>query len=252
VLVDDGTHTWHYEPRIHTVFVGPSLAGSADPIGTLPLDRYRAQMLGTEDVIGRPTVVVSLWPQDGRRERRMWFDRYMGVALRAEERDPDEGLIATSYFTRISFGLNVPEALFAPRLPAGARVISQPTAQGTLLQPDALGRLLGFAIKAPTTLPGGFMLTGGVPVRDGPVAAAHLRYTDGVRALALFLVPTNRIGPPGRGDPVPTLGRGARTVVVGALRLVAWDAGGMRQTLVGPLSLNELVTVADAITAGMR
>jgi outer membrane lipoprotein-sorting protein len=249
VLIDDGTRTWHYEPRIHTVFVGPSIAGPDEPVASVPLDRYRSRILGTEDVIGRRTIVVSLWPQDGKRERRMWFDRYMGVALRAEERDPDEGLIATSYFTRISFGLNIPEALFVPRLPAGAKVISQPMTSGTLLQPDALARTVGFAIKAPATLPGGFTLAGGAPLRDGPITAAHLRYTDGVRTLALFLVPTNRLGPPGRGDTVPQLGPSARTVVVGVLRLLAWDADGTRYTLVGPLAMNEMLALTGAIAA---
>ena len=252
VLIDDGTQAWHYEPRIHTVFVGPSLAGSADPVGAVPLDRYRYRLLGTEDVIGRPTIVVSMWPQDRKRERRMWFDRYMGVALRAEERDPDEGLVATSYFTRINFGLNVPPALFVPRVPAGARVITEPMPQDTLLGPEALGRAVGFSIRVPSALPGGFTLTGGVPIRDGPITAAHLRYSDGVRALALFLVPTNRLGPPGRGDPVPKLGPSARTVVVGVLRLLAWDAGGTRYTLVGPLATGELLTLTDALASGTR
>jgi outer membrane lipoprotein-sorting protein len=247
VLIDDGTRTWHYEPRIHTVFVGPSLAGPSEPADAVPLDRYRSRILGSEEVIGRRTIVVSLWPQGGRRERRMWLDRYMGVALRTEERDPDEGLVATSYFTRISFGLNIPNALFVPRLPAGARVLSQPIPDAALQQPDALGRAVGFAIKAPATLPGGFNLVGGVPLRDGPITAAHLRYTDGVRPLALFLVPTNRLGPPGRGDAVPKLGPSARTVVVGALRLLAWDAAGMRYTLVGPLTAGEMLTLTAAI-----
>jgi len=249
LVIDDGTQTWHYEPRLHMVFLGPSLAAPADAATMLDPGRFRVRLLGLEDVIGRPTVVLSLVPQNGRRERRLWVDRTTGVTLRFEERDPDEGLVVTAYFTRISFGLNVPAALFQPRVPAGARVISQAGPPGLLLPLPVLERSLGFPIRAPRTLPGGFALLGGVPVRDGPVMAAYLRYSDGARWLALFVAPAAQMGPPGRGDRVSALGPGGRTVVAGAIRLVLWEARGARLTLVGPLSLGELVTLASAVAA---
>ncbi|MDR7542881.1 MAG: sigma-E factor regulatory protein RseB domain-containing protein [Armatimonadota bacterium] len=247
VVIDDGSRTWHYEPRLHTVFVGPSVAVPAVAAERLPAERYRVRLLGIEEVIGRPTVVLSLWPQAGRRERRLWIDRLTGVMLRSEERDPDEGLVAVVYFTRISFGLNLPATLFQPRLPAGARVVRQDGPTTTPVPLSVLEQRVGFALHAPAALPGGFRLLGGSPVRDGPVVAAHLHYTDGIRPLALFVAPASRIGPPGRGDPVAGLGEDARTVVVGAMRLVLWRSGDRRLTLVGPLSLAELVRVAHRL-----
>jgi outer membrane lipoprotein-sorting protein len=247
LVIDDGARTWHYEPRLNAAFVGPTMAVPADAPLRLPAERYRVRVLGTEEVIGRPTVVLSLWPQAGRRERRMWIDRLTGVALRSEERDPDEGLVATAYFTRISFVLNLPGALFQPRLPAGARVIEQEMPSTALLSPQALAQRVGFPIAAPAALPGGFALAGGVPVRDGPVTVAHLQYSDGVRILALFVAPASRLGPPGRGAAVPGLSADARTVVVGAMRLLVWQSRGARLTLVGPLSLAEMTGVASAL-----
>ncbi|MGQ0571813.1 MAG: sigma-E factor regulatory protein RseB domain-containing protein [Armatimonadota bacterium] len=252
LVIDDGIQAWHYEPRLHMVFLGPSMAAPADAAMDLPLDRYRVRVLGTEEVIGRQTAVLSLWPRDGRRERRMWIDRTTGVALRTEERDPDEGLVATAYFTRISFALNVPDGLFRARLPAGARMVSQTARAGPLLSLPVLETNVGFSIRAPQRLSEGFVLQGGAPIRDGPVMAAHLHYSDGVRSLALFVAPARRLGPPGRGDPVPAIGPVGRTVVVGALRLVVWEAQGHRLTLVGPLSLSELVNLASMITAATR
>jgi outer membrane lipoprotein-sorting protein len=249
LVIDDGLRTWHYEPRLNIAFIGPSMAVPTDAAVRLAAERYRVRLLGMEDVIGRPTVVLSLWPQAGRRERRMWIDRFTGVALRSEERDPDEGLVATAYFTRISYGLNLPSALFRPRLPAGARVVSQDAPPSPLLSPAALERQVGFRIAVPQALPGGFALAGGAPVRDGSVLAAHLHYTDGVRALALFVAPAARFGPTWRGEPVAQLGAGACTQVAGAMRLLLWEARGVRMTLVGPLSLDELVAVAGALGA---
>jgi outer membrane lipoprotein-sorting protein len=247
LVIDDGVRTWHYEPRLNMAFVGPTMAVPSDAATRLPADRYRVRVLGVEDVIDRPTVVLSLWPQAGRRERRMWIDRFTGVALRTEERDPDEGLVATAYFTRISFVLNLPAALFRPRLPAGSRVINQDQAAGVLLPLRELEQRVGFGITAPESLPGGFVLAGGAPVRDGPVSAAHLRYSDGVRSLALFMAPASRLGPPGRGEAVPGLSADARTMIVGAMRLLIWQSGGTRMTLVGPLSLAEMLSVAASI-----
>jgi outer membrane lipoprotein-sorting protein len=250
LVIDDGIQTWHYEPRLNIAFQGPSLAAPADLAVTWPPGRYRVRLLGVEEVIGRPTAVLSLWPRDGRRERRLWIDRTTGVALRSEERDADEGLVSTAYFTRISFGLNVPDALFRPRLPAGARLIAQGGAPGPLLPLPVLERMIGFALPVPHALPGGFTLVGGEPVRAGPLLAAHLHYTDGARTVALFIAPAARLGPPGRGAPVAQLGSGARTVVMGSMRLLLWEGKGTRLTLVGPLPLVDLVRLATVITPG--
>lgn len=247
LVLDDGVRTWHYEPRLNMAFVGPTMAIPAEAAERLATERYRVRLLGMEEVIGRSTVVMSLWPHAGRRERRLWIDRMTGVTLRSEERDPDEALVATAYFTRISYGLNLPAALFQPRLPAGARVVSQEIPPAGLMPLPAVVERIGFRVSVPSALPGGFALLGGAPIRDGPVLAAHLHYSDGVRALALFVAPSARLGPPGRGDQVPVLGGDARTMVAGAMRLLLWETGGVRMTLVGPLSLGEMVTVARTL-----
>ncbi|MGQ0548560.1 MAG: hypothetical protein ACT4PY_02695, partial [Armatimonadota bacterium] len=81
----------------------------------------------------------------------------------------------------------------------------------------------------------------------GPVVAAHLRYSDGARALALFVVPARRVGAPGRGALVPSLGTQSRAIGWGATHMVQWESRGMRLTLVGQLPLADLVTIAGAI-----
>ncbi|MDQ7857950.1 MAG: sigma-E factor regulatory protein RseB domain-containing protein [Armatimonadota bacterium] len=247
ILIDDGLQAWHYEPRLHMVFVGPSLGPMTDAPLSFPIERYGARWLGTEEVIGRPTAVISLWPRAGGRERRLWIDRTTGVALRVEERDPADGLVLTAYFTRISFGLNLPPALFQPRPPAGARIVTQAEVTGPVLPLAVLERGVGFPVRVPQTLPGGFALLGGVPVRDGPVLAAHVQYSDGARVISLFVAPAGRFGPSGRGDAVAALGPGARTAVVGSMRLVLWDGPRTRLTLVGPLPLAELIALASAV-----
>ncbi len=249
LIVDDGSQTWQYEPRLNMMIQGPSLAPPLDVSTDRLLERYRIALLGVEEVIGRQTAVLSLKPRAGRGERRLWIDRLAGVALRIEEIDPDEGVVARTAFTRISYGLNFPDAMFRLRIPAGARVLTPTESSGPLVPLPVLERAVRFRLQAPQALPGGFVLVGGEPVHGGPVLAAHLRYTDGARHLALFVAPAARLGPPGRGDPVPALGPEARAIGWGATRLLQWEAGGMRLTLVGPQPLTDLVQIAAAISA---
>ncbi|MDR7556239.1 MAG: sigma-E factor regulatory protein RseB domain-containing protein [Armatimonadota bacterium] len=247
LVVDDGLQTWQYEPRLHVVIQGPSLA---PPVETPPprlLDRYEASVLALEEVVGRLAVHVRLRPRGAGGERRLWIDRYTGVVLRSEDRDPRDGVVATSYFTRISYGLNFPSAMFLPRIPAGARVLSPVETIGPLMSPDALQRQLGYAVQARAVLPGGFRLQGGEIAVAGVLRVAHLHYHDGIRALGLFVVPARRMGPPGAETPVPTLGATAGVITRGVLHMVQWEAGGMRYALVGPLPVADLVALARAV-----
>jgi outer membrane lipoprotein-sorting protein len=248
LVIDDGAQTWHYEPRLHLVIQGPTLGTPAEAAYDRLLARYTVALLSIEEVIGRQTAVLSLKPREGRGERRLWIDRITGVALRTEERDPDDGLVSTTYFTRISYGLNFPAALFRPRIPSGARVVSPVEPAGPLVSAPRLAQVVGFALDVPSTLPGGFRLVGGEPVHGGPLRAAYLHYTDGARRLGLFIAPTSRLGPPGRGAAVPRLGSEARAIGWGATRLVQWEARGLRMTLIGPLPLADLIQIARSLT----
>lgn len=252
LVVDDGLQTWHYEPRLHTVFLGPSLAPPPEPPPVGWLANYHLRLLGVEDVIGRRTALLSLRPRSGQGERRLWIDRTTGVALRAEERDPNDGLVMVAYFTRISFGLNVPSALFQMRPPAGARIIGQGGLPERLLALPDLERAVGFALSVPHTLPGGYSLRGGMPVRHGPLLTASLEYADGARSLVLFVVPAGRAGPPGRGTAVPLLGEGARAFGAGALRIISWEDGGRRLALAGTLPMADMLGIATALSKGSK
>lgn len=247
LVVDDGLQTWQYEPRLHVVIQGPSLAPPVEAPPARLTDRYEASVMGLEQVIGRLAVHVRLRPRGAGGERRLWIDRYTGVVLRSEDRDPVDGVVATSFFTRISYGLNFPSAMFLPRIPAGARVLSPAEVAEPVMPLGALERRVGYAVRAPAVLPGGFRLLGGEVVSAGVLRAAHLHYHDGTRALGLFVVPSRRLGPPRSEIPVPMLGPRAAATARGATRMVQWETGGMRYALVGPLPLADLVTLAQAV-----
>ena len=120
LIVDNGSTAWHYEPRLNMAFQGPTMQGellSRD--FTLLMRNYRVSALGVEDVIGRQAYVIALDPIKPGVHRQLWVDRSTGTVLRSEERDPTRGVVMSTYFSRISFSLNLPEAYFQFRLPAG-------------------------------------------------------------------------------------------------------------------------------------
>ncbi|MGH2399197.1 MAG: LolA family protein, partial [bacterium] len=151
LIVDDGAETWQYEPSMHLVIRGPSFVqgtGSPERAEDI-LRRYTVSVLGREAVIGRDTAVLALAPGTGGSNRRLWVDQATGVVLRTEERDAAGEIVYVSYFSRISYSLNLPPALFTFRRPAGAKVLSFHVSGNRVSTADELRRAAGIPVVAP-------------------------------------------------------------------------------------------------------
>ena len=251
LIVDDGTVTWHYEPRLNMAFEGPALGGQfQDRDLRVLLRNYRLSALGVEDVIGRQAYVIALDPISQGVRRQLWVDRSTGVVLRSEERDPSRGVILSAYFARISFSLNLPEAYFQFRLPGGARVFKMFTAQAGSMSPAALQARVRFPVLIPPVLPEGYTFRGGALSRFGSLESVHLRYSNGGNLISFFEAPAGSIGWPGAGQPVTVAGGPARLMDLGYLRVLIWEQRGLRVTAVGTVPTETLETVAGQIVAG--
>ncbi|MDQ7850371.1 MAG: sigma-E factor regulatory protein RseB domain-containing protein [Armatimonadota bacterium] len=252
LVVDSGVEAWHYEPSLHTVFQGPSLARVGRPAEQLRALQaaYRLVLAGAEDVIGRPTFVLGLESRSGEGRRLLWIDQATGVPLRVEERSGARG-VYVAYFTRVSFSLNLPPALFRFRAPAGARTFALFAAEGEGVTLEAVQRAVGFRVRTPGTLPPGVRFDRAQTVRYGPLAAAALRYTHGTAPISVFQVPAQRVD--GRawgttGEAV-TLGKfSLRVVEMGDLRLLTWEEGGLRLVVVGAQPRAVLLSLAAQLS----
>ena len=251
LIVDDGTVTWHYEPRLNMAFEGPALGGRfQDRDLTVLLRNYRLSGLGVEDVIGRQAYVIALDPINQGVRRQLWVDRSTGVVLRSEERDPSRGVIMSAYFARVSFSLNLPEAYFQFRLPAGARVFKMFTTEAGSMSPAALQARVRFPVLIPPVLPEGYTFRGGALSRFGSLESVHLRYSNGGNLISFFEAPAGSIGWPGAGQPVTVEGGPAKLVDLGYLRVLIWEQRGLRVTAVGSVPTETLETVAGQFVAG--
>ncbi len=251
LIVDNGAVTWHYEPRLNMAFEGPTLEGgvlSRDL--TMLLRNYRVTALGVEDVIGRQAYVIALDPIKSGVRRQLWVDRATGTVLRSEERDPSRGVILSTYFSRISFSLNQPEAYFQFRMPAGARLFKMFATEAGSMSPAALQARVRFPVLIPPVLPEGYTFRGGALSRFGSLESVYLRYSNGGNLISFFEAPAGSIGWPSAGQRTTVEGRPARLVDLGYFRVLIWEQRGLRVTAVGTAPTETLLTVAGQIAAG--
>lgn len=251
VIVDDGTTARHYEPALNMLFEDHSLQDGGAAAGLTLLTRnYDIVLLGTDEVIGRQAYVLSLTPHGTGVQRQLWVDRLTGTVLRAEDRDASRGLVLTTYFSRISFSLNLPEAYFRYRPPAGTRVVSLQTVAGGTQNPAQLQRQVGFPVLVPPALPEGYTFRGGAVSRFGSLVSAYLRYSDGGNIISFFEAPAGSIGWPTIGLPVRVQSQPGRFIDLGYFRVLIWEQRGLRITAVGTAPSETLMLVAGQLVAG--
>jgi outer membrane lipoprotein-sorting protein len=251
LIVDNGAVVWHYEPRLNMAFEHSTVQGALPGIDLTLLRRnYTLTLLGTDEVIGRQAYVIALVPKGDGVRRQLWVDRATGTVLRSEDRDPSRGVVLATYFSRISFSLNLPEALFRFRLPAGARVFKMQTTDDDSMSPAELQKRVGFAVLIPPVLPEGYTFRGGAVSRFGSLVSVYLRYSDGGNLISFFEAPAGSIGWPAFGQPIRIAEAPGRFIDLGYFRVLIWEQHGLRVTAVGTAPTDTLVAVASQIAAG--
>jgi outer membrane lipoprotein-sorting protein len=251
VIIDDGTTARHYEPALNMLFEDHSIqdTGAAASLNLLSRN-YDIVLLGTDEVIGRQAYVLTLTPHGTGVQRQLWVDRLTGTVLRSEDRDASRGLVLATYFARISFSLNLPEAYFRYRQPAGARIVALQTVANGTMNPAELQQQVGFPVLVPPALPEGYTFRGGAVSRFGSLVSAYLRYSDGGNIISFFEAPAGSIGWPTAGLPVRVQSQPGRFIDLGYLRVLIWEQRGLRITAVGTAPSETLMLVAGQLIAG--
>ena len=254
LIVDDGAASWQYEPSMHLVVRGPSFvsgAGRPERAGDI-LRGYGVHILGREEVIGRATIVVSLAAGRSGSHRRLWVDEATGVPLRTEERDSSGQIVFVSYFSRISYSLNLPPALFQFRKPAGARVVAFHLTGDSVATPGELVGLARSPVVVPPRLLGRYAFRDGRIAQHGAFSAAVATYSDGISALTVFQTPSSRMAFPEVGDPIAFGAGTARFLDRGYFRVVLWQQAGMNFAVLGNVPGTVLLQAADELNAARR
>jgi sigma-E factor negative regulatory protein RseB len=253
IIVDDGTHRWHYHPEDGTAFVGASQGRFSDaPDQSLSLLRhnYHLQPNGTGEIAGRLVDVVELVPRGcGRPAQRFWVDRETGVILRTEQYRLDGSLAALTVFTAFTPARSLPDETFRLRLAKEVRVTAG-EAVGTPLQ--SLRERSGVALRLPAELPPGYVFDSASLSQTGREKGVHLRFTDGLGVISLFqqtAEPLARYRLEGAQAVALRSGRGWLREQCGGY-VLNWTADGVNFTLVGEVPASVLVRIADSIPPG--
>ncbi|MDE2040522.1 MAG: hypothetical protein KGO96_11090 [Elusimicrobia bacterium] len=254
VVVSDGKREWIYERASNRVWENAAPDPDVKRLGPddafdLIAANYEAVAGATAPVAGRSCWLVELRSRsDGHLQRRLWIDRRTKLVLASEDFRPGGGLAASSRFESLRFPGYQSKKLFRFVVPPGAKI-----ARG--LDPDykSLGEAKaasGMQPKVPSWLPSGYVFESlDVLPRSGH-KIIHYRFSDGVNVLSLFQCP-----PKVRLD-FGTL-KTAQSVRVGSGdgtlawteegQALGWEQGRLHFLLVGPLSGDTLVRVADSV-----
>lgn len=254
LIVDDGMSTWQYEPALHLVIQAPSFVqGIAHPERAEQILRgYAVSVLGREEVVGRDTVVVALAPGSGGSNRQLWVDEATGVVLRTEERDATGEIVYVSFFSRISYSLNLPAALFRFRQPAGARVLSLRVSGDAFTAAEELRNAARAPVIVPPTLLGRYAFQDGRVTRHAAFSAAEATYSDGVSVVTVFQTPASRMAFPQVGVGIVLRGGSGRFLDLGYFRVLLWQSRGTNFAVLGNLPHAQLLAIADELNAQPR
>lgn len=210
----------------------------------LLLKNYRLAVSGPDTVAGRKAWVLTLDPLvAGKPHQQLWFDQNGLVILGIKRYLPKRPFATLSRFTRFELVAALPDELFAINKTSTAAGPGEMVPD--FLSIDELEKATGRETDMPDTLPGGFAFESADYFEVGKDTVRHLRYTDGLAVLSLFL--TDR---PVR-LPADGAGLNARLSPPGSMRIssmgkvFSWKRGRQHYTLLSDVSRDLLGRIAD-------
>ncbi len=246
ILVDDGRESMHLIPREKVLRIRPSRLSvlrerTEQAAQALRAGQLRVDLVGRDKIAGHTAYVLVVKPRRGDQgpTRKFWVDADHWVKMKTEDVAPNGTVTSTSYYARITFLEDVPDAKFHIDPPPGYRVERKAGPPG-LLPIDKARKMVRFQLATPRYLPAGFRLAGAAvePFRGSHIVG--LRYTNNVSSFSLFQTPEKALNPrfmerlhegpvrPGRG-------------------VYSWKKGSLNLTLVGNLTSDQIKRISGSI-----
>jgi len=213
----------------------------------LLLKNYRLSVTGPDLVAGRQAWVLALEPAvAGKPRQLLWFDLKTQVILAIKRYLPKTQFAALSRFSRFDVKLSLPDELFT--LSSGSAAASG-DATPDFLSIDELEKATDRETELPDELPGGFAFESADFFYVGKDTVRHLRFTDGLAVLSVFL--TDR---PVRLPSAGNMRLSSPLSPPGSLRfsssgkVFSYEHGGQHYTLISDVSRDLLERIAAHVT----
>ncbi len=280
VVISDGESTWHYEPSLGVVFhmpgtaperarqqkpgTGPGTVSAASNSAFSLIERnYTVSLMSTESLAGRRAHVIRLRPVNpGNPSRRIWVDTEYPFILRTEKYRPNGFLSSLSFYNDIEFMPEIADDAFRLQVPPRVAIVTLPGA-GSLVSLEDLQKRAGFSVPVPNVVPAGYVLEGGTLTPREDVQIAHIRFTDGLNTISLFIVPPvsgatgRRPGGPNIEDQFDAVSLGRQVLLDDGTKaqladyqdakLLRWLKSGYEFTLIGEVDESLLLQMANSV-----
>jgi len=271
VMVRNGNTMWTYTPADNT-YTEQTLPPFTDaPLGTADSLRKSVQELlrttqvtytPAETIAGRPTYRIHLTPKADQPSPfpgpiTVWVDAETYLPLKMESSGGPGGQMVMTVQS-VDYNPTFPADIFTFTPPPGATRQEQPLVQ--MLSLEEARAQADFPLLAPTELPEGYEFVG-VQLIDSNESStkggrmALLMYRGG---MSVLMIAERPLTTPESGGPLPPPEGKTETVQVRgqtgvfsqmglAGRMLAWEENGVDIRIVGPLSREELLTLAASM-----
>ena len=251
IVVNDGKYLWEYIPSRQSV-LRRVLSGTNNQLAerniVLIKDNYVTELEGEHFIAGRKSYVIKLSPKKlgSRPCRRIWVDSKEGIPLRTEIYGIDNRLALLSSFVNIEFNTKFRENDFILKVPSKTSVKFLKNYKcPTLSQAQ---KVVNFKVNFPKYLPSGFILTSINAKSKSYYNEVQLQFFDGLCSLSIF-ESTHINFDYGSPNAVKIALNDKEGIFqdLGLLKIVNWKADGLYFTLIGELSKEEMIKIAESI-----
>lgn len=242
VILIVGSRMLHYraQPRPR-LFTGDAPADhfatrARDLLISVRKGRVRLDLVGSEEVSGRPAAIVDIHPKGGGAHKRFWIDTEYGVCLKHETINRSGDVLASTKLTRIDYAPRLNDREFNPAsLPAAPieAMVPRSPSVGTIAEAQ---KQVAFTIRAPSA-PDRYTVRGIWIIGEGAKRGVLLRYSDDVNPFTVTLRAAPKLEARTLKDAPPRRRRG----------ITVWTSRGVVYSLIGTLSREVQRSIVDSV-----
>ncbi len=251
VAVIDGDYFYQYYPE-RKLAIKRKLPGGYDTLKKENLKQtlisYDLKNSPSEPIAGRRARLYEFHPRqvDSRPVRKVWVDVETGLILRMEIYSPDNRLFWLSVFEDVDYKSRVSPASFSLKIPTGVKVVE--SKEGRCLSREEAEEKAGLRLNLPHYLPGGFVEKCVRAKRTDAYGEIQVLYSDGLSLLSLFESSRPfQSTASGRSVEIEVGGAPGVWLQLGLVSALRWQSPQAYLTLLGEISRDELLKVAESI-----
>jgi len=262
VSVSNGTTVWTYSPEENEVRILTIKGREEQPetdFGNMVKDmmeKYDVELLGSEEISDRDCYVLKLTPKEEGNflgTQKLWVDKeyWMPIKIETEMKANGKTVKSSVLYRDIEFNTGIPDSAFEFEVPEGAKVVRE-----DMKMPEKLGlgeaqKEVDFEILVPEYVPEGHELEYATHMEIKGEQRVSLRYrgSDGTFSLSEKPAVEGSSSLPG-SEEVDINGTKGEMKSMGKFYLLKWECNGLRLSLSGGLSKEDILRVARSVECG--